>query len=73
MFDLVPFPLKDEEARINKEITSKHLSVIFHGTSRLGEALAVTVCFVGGQEIAREIISVLLVTYGVWPELFLLQ
>lgn len=91
MFDLVPFILKEEEARIQKEITGKYLSVIFDGTSRLGEALAVIVRFVGeewtlehrlirmqmlsksmtGQEVARELISVLSVTYGVRSELLL--
>ena len=91
MFDLVPFILKEEEARIKNDIAGKHLSVIFDGTSRLGEALAVIVRFVGedwtleqrlirmqmlsksmaGQEIARELISILSVTYGVRPELLL--
>ena len=90
MFDLVPFILK-EEARIKNEITGKYLSVIFDGTSRLGEALAVIVRFIGedwtlehrlirmqmlsksmtGQEVARELISVLSVTYGVRSELLL--
>ena len=91
MFDLVPFILKEEETRIKNEVTGKHLSVIFDGTSRLGEALAVIVRFVGeqwtleqrliriqmlsksmsGEEIARELISVLSVTYGIQSELLL--
>ena len=41
MFDLVPFILKREEEQIHEEITNKHLSVIFDGTSRLGEAMAI--------------------------------
>ena len=88
MFDLVPFILKQEEARIQEEINGKSLSVIYDGTSRLGEALAVIVRFVGeewtlehhlirmqmlsksttGQEVARELISVLSVTYSVQSE-----
>ena len=91
LFDLVPFLLKEEEATIRKEITGKHLSTIFDGTSRLGEALAVVVRFVGeewtleqrlirmqmlskslsGEEIARELVSVLSVTYGVRSDLLL--
>ena len=91
LFDLVPFILKEEEARIRKEITGKCLSVIFDGSSRLGEALAVIVLFVGeewtlehrlirmqmlsksmtGQEVARELIGVLSVAYGVRSELLL--
>ena len=43
MFDLVPFIAKDEEARLKDEISEKHVSVYFDGTSRLGEALAVLV------------------------------
>ena len=43
VFDLIPFILKEEEARVRKEITGKDLSIISDGTSRLGEALAVIV------------------------------
>ena len=88
VFDLIPFILKEEEARVRKEITGKDLSIIFDGTSRLGEALAVIVRFVGeewtlehwlvrmqmlsksmtGEQIAREIIGILSVTYGVRSE-----
>lgn len=91
MFDLIPFILKEEEARVRKEMTGKYLSVIFDGTSRLGEALVVIVRFVGeewtleqrlvrmqmlsksmsAEEIARELISILSVTYGVRSELLL--
>ena len=38
--------LKEEQQRIKQEISSKSVSVIFDGTSRLGEALAVMVRFV---------------------------
>ena len=91
MSDLVPFILKEEEAHIRDEITGKYLSVIFDGTSRLGEALAVIVRFVGdewvleqrlirmqmlsksmsGEEITRELISILSVMYGVRSYLLL--
>ena len=47
MFDLVPFVLKEEEGRICSEIRGKNVSVIFDGTSRLGEAIAILVRFVG--------------------------
>ena len=91
MFDHVPFILKEEEARLKNEVNGKHISVIFDGTSRLGEALVVIVRFIGeewtleqrlirmqmlsksmtGQEIARELISILSVTYGVHSHLLL--
>ena len=49
MSDLVPFVLKQEEGRIRNEISGKALSVIFDGTSRLGEALASIVRFAGEE------------------------
>ena len=46
MSDLIPFVLKEEQQRVKQEIDSKCVSVIFDGTSRLGEALAVVLCFI---------------------------
>ena len=46
MSDLIPFVLKKEQQRIKHEISSEFVSVIFDGTSRLVEALAVVVRFV---------------------------
>ena len=84
MHDYIPFILKEEESHIRSEIQGQQLSVIFDGTSPLGEALAVLLRFVAdwslqqrlvriqmlsksltGEEIARELISVLSVTYGI--------
>lgn len=83
MHDYVPFILKEEENRIRSEIDGQQISVIFDGTSRLGEALAIVVRFIdgdwcvqqrivrvqmlslSGEEVARELISVLSVSYGV--------
>ncbi len=84
MFDLVPFVLQEERSRLRAEIHGKCVSVIFDGTTRLGEVLAVVVRFVSdwniqqrlvrlkflmksmcGEELARELISVLSVTLGV--------
>lgn len=45
MNDHIPFILKCEEATIQKEINGKYLSVIFDGTSRVGEALAIILRF----------------------------
>ena len=49
MHDYVPFILKEEESRIRSEIDGQQLSVIFDGTSRLGEALAVVLRFVSSD------------------------
>ena len=91
MADYVPFILKEEQQCIQGEISGKPISVIFDSTSRLSEALAVIVHFVGedwtldqhlicvhmlaksmmDEEIARELISVLSVSYGVRSECLL--
>ena len=85
MYDYIPFILKQEESVIKEEVAGRNLSVIFDGTSRLGEALAMVVRFIGddwdiqqrllrvqmlsksltGEEIARELISVLSVSYSI--------
>lgn len=69
---------------ISKEIKNKYVSIIFDGTSRIGEALAIVVRFVNDEwkiqqrlvrmqmlskslteEVARELISVVSVNYGI--------
>lgn len=84
MFDLVPFVLQEERSRLREEVQGKCVSVIFVGTTQLGEVLAVVVRFISdwnihqrllrlkflmksmcGEELARELISVLSVTLGV--------
>ena len=87
MFDLIPFIQKQEVKNIRKEISSKKISVIFDGTTYMGEALAIVVLYVSdnwviqqklmrlqilakslsGEEVARELISVLSVNFGVSP------
>ena len=77
LLDYATFILKEEESRIRSEIDGQQISVVFDGTSRLGEALAIIIRFIdqdwcvqlskslSGEEVARELISVLSVTYGV--------
>ena len=87
MFDLIPFIQKQEVEIIRKEISSKKISVIFDGTTYMGEALAIAVRYVSdnwviqqklvrlhilakslsGEEVARELIGVLSVNFGVSP------
>ena len=84
LFDTIPFILNEEE-RLKQELLHKDLSVVFDGTTRLGEALAVVARLVTddwsieqrlirlkvlskslvGDELAREIIDVLSITYGI--------
>lgn len=42
----MPFILKEEQDKIKGEIAGRDMSVIFDGTTRLGEAMAVLVHFV---------------------------
>ena len=88
MSDLVPFILCEEKQRIKEEISGKDVSVVFDGTSRLGEAvvvlrffdfetwspqqrlvrlqlLAKTMC---GDEIARELVTILSIELSIPPE-----
>ena len=90
MLDLIPFILDEERGLIREEIKDKFVSVIFDGTSRLGEVLAIVLRYVEdykikqrlvrleiltksmtGEEVARELISVLSVTFGIKSHLLL--
>ena len=44
--DLVPLVLSQEVAKIKEEIADRPVFVVFDGTTRLGEAMAVVLCFV---------------------------
>ena len=46
MSDLTPFVLSEEQRQIKAEIEGLPVAVIFDGTSRLGEALAIILHFV---------------------------
>ena len=82
---LIPFIREQEVAKIKQEIAGRKVSVIFDGTTRLGEAMVIVLRFVDddwqiqhclihlqllaksltGEEIARELISVLQVGYSI--------
>ena len=46
MCDLIPFIITQEKADIKAEIVGKPVSVVFDGTTRLGEAMAIVIRFV---------------------------
>ena len=46
MADIVPFIFTQEQDILRKEISEMHLSVIFDGTTRFGEAMAIVVRYV---------------------------
>ena len=87
MSDRIPFIQSEEKQKIKAELQGKKVSLIFDGTTRLGEALVVILRFVdnfvikqrlvrfltltkslAGEEIARELINVLSVEYGIASE-----
>ena len=51
MSDLIPFILSEEMKCVRDEIGGKPVSIIFDGTSRLGEALVIVVRFLNNWEI----------------------
>jgi len=54
LFDSVPFILEQERMRIKDSIKGQFLSVIFHGTSHSGKALAILVRFVNDSWIIKQ-------------------
>lgn len=84
MSQLVPFICEEEKRRIKQESNGKLVPLIFDGTSRLGEVLAIVIRFVKnwnivqrlvcleflvksmtGEEVAREISNILVVSLGI--------
>ena len=54
MADLIPFVLNQELELIKKEISDKFVSVVFNGTTRLGEAMAIIIRFVDSEWIVQQ-------------------
>jgi hypothetical protein len=54
MTDLVPYIVTQEKADIKAEILGKSVSVIFDGTTRLGEAMAIVVRFVDDSFVIQQ-------------------
>ena len=89
MAQLIPVVHQEEKKNTLEELTGREISIVFDGTTRLGEALVIIVRFLdsewkiqqrllrflllakslAGEEVAREIISVLAREYGVATEL----
>ena len=56
MSDHIPFIRSREIAAIKEEMADRNISVIFDGTTRLGEALAIVIRFVHDWEIKQRLI-----------------
>ncbi len=48
LFDYIPFIQEQEVERVKKEVQDTHVSVIFDGSTHVGEALVVVLRFVDG-------------------------
>ncbi len=46
MVNLMPFVLENERTRLKQELGTRDVSVIFDGTTRLGEVLVVVLRFI---------------------------
>lgn len=62
MYDLIPLILDTEKAKIRSEIKDKHVSVIYDGTTRLSEVLAVVLCYLDGWEIKQRLVRLEMLT-----------
>ena len=49
MSDIIPFVSSQEHTRIKEEIGGKHLSVIFDGMTRMGEAMGIVVRYITSE------------------------
>ena len=58
MMDLVPFILQEECSRTRSEVLGKFVSVIFDGTTRLGEVLVVVLRYIEDWEVKQRLVRV---------------
>ena len=69
MCDLIPFIITQEKADIKAEIVGKPVSVVFVGTTRLGEAMAIVIRFVDNSfAITQRLIRLQLLTKSMTGE-----
>ena len=67
--DLIPFIRSEEESKIRQEISGKPISVIFDGTTRLGEALAIVIRFVSDEwSLEQRLVKLQLLTKSMSDE-----
>lgn len=87
MSDVIPFISAQEREKIKEELCGKDISVIFDGTTQMGEAMGIVVRYIShdwkieqrlvhlqllaqsmsGEEVAREVIATLSVSYSINP------
>jgi hypothetical protein len=58
MSDLIPFIHQEEVKRIKSEIEGEKVSVVFYGTTRLGEAMAIIIRYrVGYSAVSHSYVT----------------
>ena len=62
MTDLIPFIQMEEQHKIKAELQGRKVSVIFDGTTRLGEALVIVLRFIDGFVIKQCLVRFLTLT-----------
>ena len=68
MSDLIPFILVEEQHKIKAELQGRKVSVIFDGTTRLGEALVIILRFVDDFVIKQRLVRFLTLTKSLTGE-----
>ena len=69
MFDLIPYIQKRKVDAIIEEIKGKDISVCFDGTTRLGEALAIVLCYIDdGWKIKQRLVHLQIVVKSLTGE-----
>ena len=67
--DLIPFVLQSERTKLKEEITGREVSVIFDGTTHLGEAMAVVLRFVNTEwQIEQRLVRLMLLSKSMTGE-----
>ena len=61
----MPFVLQEERDRLREELAGKFLSVLFDGTTRLGEVLAVVERFISGWTIQQWLVRLEFLTQSI--------
>ena len=68
MSDLIPFIQSEEQQQIKAELQGENVSVIFDGTTRLGEALVIVLRFVDDFVIKQRLVRFLTLTKSLTGE-----
>lgn len=67
MSDAIPFIASQEQANIKDELHGKDISIIFDGTTRMGEAMGIVVRYVSSEwEIKQRLVRLQLLAEYVW-------